>query len=58
MQYKNYLRKKCVLNRERKKAFFQKVHLEKGGHLIIRVVLDSGQYGNYLGYLSCEEGIV
>ncbi len=27
------------------KAVFQKVHLEKGGRLIIRVVLYSGQYG-------------
>ncbi len=37
MQYENNLRKKCVLQREKKtrfgfqKAFCQKVHLEKGG---------------------------
>ncbi len=27
------------------KVFFQKVHLEKGGRLIIRVILYPGQYG-------------
>ncbi len=45
MQYENYLRKKCVLQREKttttrfgfQKAFFQKVHLEKVGSSYIRV---------------------
>ncbi len=44
MQYENNLRKNTRFGFQ--KAFFQKVHLEKGGHLIIRVVLYSGQYGS------------
>ncbi len=47
MQYENNLRKMCFTEKKEKtrfgfqKAFFQKVHLEKGG-----VVLYSGQYGS------------
>ncbi len=33
------------------KAFFQKVHLEKGGRLITRVILYSGQYGKYHAFV-------
>lgn len=29
------------------KIIFQKIHLEKGGHLLISVVLYSGQYGMF-----------
>ncbi len=51
MQYENNLRKKMVLQRKKNKTRFgfKKVHLEKGGRLIIRVVLYSGQYGSSLG---------
>ncbi len=45
MQYENNLRKNTRFGFQ--KAFFQKVHLGKGGRLIIRVVLFSGQYGMF-----------
>ncbi len=51
MQYENNLRKKCVLQREKKqdlvfkKPFLKGTSGKRGGRLTIRVVLYSGQYG-------------
>ncbi len=53
MQYENNLRKICFTEREKKNIWFTKKPFskryiwKKGGRLIIRVFLYSGQYGSF-----------